>query len=161
MHLIGIYAGTYSCSLSPSHRFALCLAAHSVEVIEYVEEYRHTAAFSPKLFYLIHRGHIQRFENGTSAESAVAGVCYYDTFFVVRSLIKSRTECYCCRSADDGVVREYTERNKECVHRAAETAIEARSSCEDFGKRAVEEEVDCKILYIAFDFFFAFDNGKD
>ena len=161
VHLIGIYARADSRRLTPSHRFALRLTAHSVEVVEHVEEYRKSAALAPELSDLVHGGHIERFENGTSAECAVAGVCYDDAFFVIGSLIERRAHCDCRRAADDSVVREYTEGNEECVHRSAKTAVEACSSCKNFGKRTVEKEVDCEILHVALDFLSAFDNGKN
>ena len=156
-----------SCDI-PAHGLALCLAAHAVEVIEYVKENRHSrigilSVHTPELCDLVHCGHIESLKNGAAAESAVTGVCDNDTLLVVCSLIECCTESYGSSAANDSVVGENTEGNEECVHRAAETAVEACGTCEDLCTCTVEKEVDSEILDVAllFSVLTGFNNGED
>ena len=120
-------------------------------VIEYVEEDRHSLALAavPELCYLVHGGKVERLENRSSAACAVAAVCDNNALLAVAALIERRAERDRCTAADYCVVRHNTERNKECVHRAAETAVKAGSSCKYLCKRTVEQEVNRKLLDVA------------
>ena len=77
MKHVGIEAGAKSCGNIKAHCFAPGMAAHSVEIIEHVEQYGHSAVLilavhAPKLCDLVHGGHIERFEHRASTKCAVA-----------------------------------------------------------------------------------------
>ena len=80
---------------------------------------------------------------------------------MVSSLVKCRTESDWSSSAYDSVVRENTEGNEERVHGSAQTLVEACCTSEDFGKRAVEKEVLCKLANIALLCLLSFNNTEN
>ena len=82
-------------------------------------------------------------------------------FLWLASLIESGTESNGSRAADDRVVRENSEGDEECVHRSAETAVEARGAGKYLGKRAVKQKVYRKLLDVALLLLALFDNAQD
>ncbi len=165
VHLVRIEAGADACGVTEAHCFSGCLTAHSVEIVKYVKENRHSlvgifSVHAPKLRYLIHRSKVKRFEHRTATERAISGVCDYDSGLVVASLVESRAESYGSCAAYDSIIRENTERNEKCVHRAAETAVETCSTCKDLRESAVEQEVDRQLLYISGVILLSFNDLK-
>ena len=166
MELGRVEARCQTCRIGKAHRFTHRLTAHAVEVVEAVEQDRHTVVgvltvHTPQLGDLIHGGEVQRFQNRTTAERAVTGVGDNDTLLVAGSLVQRSAESDRCRAANDCVVRENTKRNEECVHGAAQTLVEAGGTCKDFSECAVEEEVLCQILDVAGLCLLAFDYLED
>ena len=160
VHLLGVEACAETSGHIVTHGLTAGLTAHAVEVVEYVEEDRESAVagnavLAPELLDLVHGSHVECFENGAASARAVTEVSDYDTLLLVSSLVDSSTESNGSSTANDRVVGHDAEGNEECVHRAAETAVEAGGSCEYLCECAVEEEVDRELLDVAGNLFLA------
>ena len=131
---------------SERHRLAERLSAHSVEVVRDVEEQWKPAAV-PQLLYLIHRRHVKGLKHRAAPARAVADIRDDDAGLSVYPLEKRRSERHGSRSADDRVVRVYSERREENVHGAAQSALKAGVLREYLGENSVEQEVDRELLH--------------
>ena len=154
MELRGVETGCQTGGVGVTHGFTHGLTAHAVEVIEYVEQDRHTfvgilTVHTPQLGDLVHGSKVQGFQNRTTAGSTVTGVGNYDTLLVAGSLVQSSTQCDGSSTAYDSVVGQNTEGNEESVHGAAQTLVEAGGTGKDFSQSAVQQEVLGQILDVA------------
>ncbi len=102
---------------------------------------------SHSLRVLFHRRERDAFPDRAAAERRVADVRYDDAGLPVDALEERRPGCDRAGAADDGIVRIDAEGREEGVHRAAQAAIEAGFTREDFAVRAVDEEPEGKVLH--------------
>ena len=126
-----------------AHGLACGLAAHAVEVVEEVEQHRRGTAKLriPQGPILLHGGEGDRFPGRPAAGRGVADIGDHDSGPAVAALEQRRAGGDGSRAADDGVVGHASERREEGVHGAAEPAVQAGGTREDFRQHAVEDEV--------------------
>ncbi len=150
IHGIGLESGSKTCWEHITHRLALCLATHSVLVVHHVEENRQSALHVtfPKSVELIHRGECHALKNRSAGHRPVTEVGDNNALLAVNFLVQSGSHGDRAGTAHDGVVRVYSERGEERVHRSAETLVETGRAGEDLGHRSVEQETDSEFLDI-------------
>src|SRR5450759_4414203 len=148
MHLFRIHSRPNAGDEPASHGFAARLPAHSVMVVDAVEQDWPASAqrWVPELPVLVHAGKRDAFPNGTAAERSIAVVSNHDARPTVDPLEERRAGSDGAGTAHDGVVRVDPKRSEEGVHGAAQPAVQPGLAGEDLAVSSVEEEAECEIL---------------
>ena len=118
VEIVGTDTGTDTGSDVISHRFAAGLTAHTVTVVDAVEDQRQTALeiFVPEFEVLVHRSKVESFPDRTASHRTVTHVANHHTGLAVDFLVEGSTDGDTGGTADDGVVGIDTERQEEDVH---------------------------------------------